>query len=284
MPYRLASPPEPTESDDDPYVEVIRSQQRRTRLVAAAVGLTLFAALTTALARPRQRAPRRNLEAERFESARASIEDAKDRAREAQRRFEEATRAAIAERLEVGPGANGPGCGTRTLPVSEFSRSKPAFPMVMVTLSQLGDPIPSPTVAAILADVRRAEEHLRRGRYEEARLYAQALAREDRFGFDVVLLAKELTLPRVTSPSSYEPGAVRGRAYVYDFAEDRVVCNAEVRATNSRQIGYAYAITSDAPASLGQSARLRSSIDEDMEQRTERAVVAGLGWSFGSAR
>jgi hypothetical protein len=141
--------------------------------------------------------------------------------------------------------------------------------------------VPSQTIAKTLADVQRAEDHLASGRFEEAALYARALERRAWIGHEVVLVASTWKKPRVTSATSYEPGEIAGRAYVYDFAARRVACAADVHAASSTRIGYAYATTHDAPSALGRDARLADSVDADLRASLERAVADAMTWRAG---
>ena len=62
--------------------------------------------------------------------------------------------------------------------------------------------LPSQAIADVLSDVRRAEAHLAAGRFEEATLYARALDRPERFGYDVVLIAHARTpAPALPKPA-----------------------------------------------------------------------------------
>ena len=141
--------------------------------------------------------------------------------------------------------------------------------------------LPSQAVAGVLADVRRAETHLVAGRFEEAKLYARALDRPERFGYDVVLVARAAKKPHALSGSEYEPGEIEGQAYVYDFAAGRVVCAGEILAKSSREIGYVYSDRSDTPPSLGPVASMGDAIHDDIRLQTERAIVAAVRWRSG---
>ena len=120
------------------------------------------------------------------------------------------------------------------------------------------------------------------GRFEEANLYGRALDRPERFGYDVVLVARAATKPRAVSGTEYVPGEIEGRAYVYDFASARVVCAADVKAKSSKQIGYVYSDRSDTPPSLGPLASMGDAIHEDIRLQTERAIVDAVRWRAGN--
>lgn len=280
MPYRVAAPPapEPVETDD-PYVLVLRAQRRRARVVSALVALLVVGgAITMARSgRPPRRAP--TPEAARVDGARAAILGASVRAASAQSRFEAGVREAIADAVVARPDL---GTCPIELPVaSSLALGRPSFPLLTVQPAELAGSLPSQAVAGVLVDVRRAEAHLAAGRFEEAKLYGRALDRPERFAYDVVLVMRASKQPHALSGSEYEPGAVDGQAYVYDFAAGRVVCTAEVSAKSSREIGYVYSDRSDTPPSLGPVARMGDAIADDIRLQTERAIVAALRWRAG---
>lgn len=280
MPYRVAAPPapEPVETDD-PYVLVLRAQRRRARVVSALVALVVVGgAITMARSgRPPRRAP--TPEAARVDGARAAILGASVRAASAQSRFEAGVREAIADAVVARPDL---GTCPIELPVaSSLALGRPSFPLLTVQPAELTGSLPSQAVAGVLVDVRRAEAHLAAGRFEEAKLYGRALDRPERFAYDVVLVMRASKQPHALSGSEYEPGAVDGQAYVYDFAAGRVVCTAEVSAKSSREIGYVYSDRSDTPPSLGPVARMGDAIADDIRLQTERAIVAALRWRAG---
>lgn len=290
MPYRIAAPPPPEPFEDpgaeEPYAAVLRAQRQRARLVSALVAVFVAAGLVK-VARSGQPPPRHPLtEATRVDSARAAIAGARARAAAAQSRFEDGMRLAIGASLEE-DGAHlvprpdlGP-CPVRLPAVSSLVAGRPSFPLLVVERNEVNGTLPSQAVAGVLADVRRAERHLAAGRFEEAKLYARALDRPERFGYDVVLVARAATKPRALSGSEYVPGEMAGRAYLYDFASGRVVCAGDIAAKSSKAIGYVFSDRSDTPAWLGPMASMGDAIQEDIRLQTERAIVHAMTWRAG---
>ncbi len=279
MPYRIATPPPPEEPEtEEPYAAVIRAQRRRARLMTVAIALCIVGGAakvahsgTTAGSRPTQP---RNDEAERIAAARTAIESARMRARAAQARYDHGVRAAIGE--DLGPRADLGTCPIALPAPTTLVKGRAAFPLVTIEHADLKEQLPSPTVAAVLADVARAEKHLAAGRWQEAKLYARALDRDDRFGWDVVLVAKSSKRPKAVTGGEFVAGELSGRAYLYDFASGRVVCAANIAVKSSKEIGYNFSDVPDAPAGLGPIAMMSDAIEEDMRLQVERAIVREL--------
>jgi hypothetical protein len=280
VPYRIATPPEPEPVEgEDPYAGVLRAQRRRARIVSVLVVLFLAGGLAK-VARSGQ-PPRRTpvTEEARVDGARTAILGARARASAAQSRFESAVREAIAADVVARPDL---GACPVTLPAApSLVLGRASFPLLTVERAELDGSLPSQAVAGVLADVRRAQAHLAAGRLEEAKLYARALDRPERFGYDVVLVARAAKKPQALSGTEYEPGEFEGQAYVYDFAAGRVVCTGEIRASSSRAIGYMYSDRSDTPPSLGPAASMGYAIHDDIRLQTERAIVAAVRWRSG---
>jgi hypothetical protein len=156
--------------------------------------------------------------------------------------------------------------------------------LLTIERADLKEVLPSQAVAAVLADVRRAEKHVARGRYEEASLYARALDREDRFAYDVVLVAKSSRRPRAVTGSEFVPGTIEGRAYIYEFRSGKVVCAANIEAKSSKEIGYVFSDRADAPVGLGAIAMMGDAIEEDIRLQTERAIIREMKFRAGGAR
>ncbi len=279
LPYRVAAPPEPDEPEtEEPYARLLRMQQRRARVAASVAAGVLGALVVAAMARP---APAKVLasdaatrEEARRTRAREAIASAHRHAAEAQERFAAELRTAVTS--EVAPREDLGACPITLTAPGGIARGH-AFPLVVVDRSEVeAGAVPSQAVAEVLGDVRRAEAHLAAGRYEEASLYAQALQHPGRLVLDVVLVATESKRPAATSDSAFVPGEIGGRAYLYDFASQRVVCAADVRARSSPSIGYAYAIGIDAPVASGRAASLRDAVELDMRAQLERAVASAM--------
>jgi hypothetical protein len=280
VPYRIAAPPEPEPVEtDDPYVGVLRTQRRRARIVSAFV--VLFVAAGVAKVARSGPPPRRGPidEEQRIEGARTAIDGALARASSAQARFERGVREAIAADVVARPDLGA--CPVVLPGASSLVLGRSSFPLLTVERTELDGSLPSQAVAGVLADVRRAQIHLAAGRFEESKLYARALDRPERFGYDVVLVARTTKKPRALSGREYEPGEVEGQAYLYDFKAGRVVCAGEVHAKSSREIGYIYSDRLDTPPSLGPVASMGYAIHDDIRLQTERAILAAVRWRSG---
>lgn len=279
MPYRIPAPPEPEAIDvEEPYAAVLRTQRRNARIVFMVMVVVLAGGVAKA-ARSHQPPRRPVTEAARIDGARVAIAGARARAAAAQLRFETTMREAILD--DVVPRPDLGACPISLPAASSLAAGRSSFPLLTVERSEVDGTLPSQAVAGVLADVRRAEGHLAAGRFEEAKLYARALDRPERFGYDVVLVARTTREPRAMSGREYEPGEIEGRAYLYDFSSGRVVCAGDVAAKSSRAIGYVYSDRSDTPPSLGPVASMGDAIHEDIRLQTERAIVAALRWRSG---
>jgi hypothetical protein len=279
VPYRVAAPPEPEELPEEPYAAVLRGHRRRARIVGVLVAVFCAGGLAK-VARSSQMPPRRPIsDATRVDRARTAIVGARQRASSAQSQFESSMREALARDLVARPDLGA--CPVALPPASALSVGRSAFPLLTVDRTELEGTLPSQAVAGVLADVRRAEGHLVAGRFEEAKLYARALDRPERFGYDVVLVANATKKPRALSGREYVPGEIEGRVYVYDFASARVVCAGNIKAKSSKAIGYVYSDRSDTPPSLGPVASMGDAIHEDIRLQTERAIVDAVRWRAG---
>jgi hypothetical protein len=281
VPYRISSPPEPEPHElEDAYALVLRTQRRRARLVAALVLLFCAGGLAKVARSHQQPAPRRPVtEATRLEGARGAIASARARAAAAQARFEAGVREAIAQDLVARPDLGA--CPVALPTVPSLAHGRIPFPLLTIDRAELAGTLPSQAIADVLADVRRAEGHLAAGRFEEATLYARALDRPERFGYDVVLIAHASTPVQALSNTAFEPGAIDGRAYLYDFASGRVICAGDVTARSSPEIAYVYSDRNDTPASLGPLASMGDAIKNDLRLQTDRAIVAAMHWRAG---
>ncbi len=279
LPYRIAAPPEAVEVED-PYAAVLRAQRRRARLVSALVAVFVACGLIKVARSGTQPSSRPPLTEEtRVSSARVAIAGARARSAAAQARFETGVRLAIAQ--DVGPRPDLGVCPIGLSRAPSLVHSRAAFPLLIIGAAEVADPIPSQAVADVLADVGRAEARLAAGRFEEATLYARALDRPERFGYDVILVARATKQVRALSGNAYEPGEIEGRAYVFDFASGRVVCAGEVTARSSKAIGYVYSDRDDTPARLGPVASMGDAIREDIRWQTERAIIEAVRWRAG---
>ena len=283
VPYRVAAPPEPEPVEtEDPYVAVLRAQRRRARLVSVLMAIFVAGGLAKVArsGQPLRRVP--ITEAARVDSARLAIVGALARASTAQSRFEAGVHEAVADDVVARPDLGA--CPIELPTASSLLRGRASFPLLTIERAELEGALPSQAVAGVLADVRRAQAHLAAGRLEEAKLYARALDRPERFGYDVVLVAHAAKKPRALSGREYEPGEVEGQAYVYDFATGRVVCTGEITAKSSNAIGYVYSDRTDTPPSLGPIASMGDAIHDDIRLQTERAIVAAVRFRSGPRR
>lgn len=282
MPYRVAAPPLPEPPElEEPYVAVLRAQRRRAR-IATAAAIVFVAAGIAKVARSGQTSARRaTTEAVRADGAREAIARARTRAALAQSRFEQGIRDAIAG--EIGPRADLGRCPI-DLPSRGSvlgQRDRPSFPLLILDRTELDATLPSQAVAEVLADIRRARDHLASGRYEEAKLYARALDRPERFKYDVVLVSRTTKGPRALSGNAYEPGALEGRAFIYDFATASVLCAGDVKITSSMKVGYVFSDRADAPASLGARASMTDALRDDLRVQSEQAIALAVRWRSG---
>lgn len=299
-PYRIAAPLAPEPPDPvDAYEALLLARARRGRLVVALVacafGGLMVAALGEAHTPPsarRELARVRAEEAARVEAAREIIASARARAASEQRRFEHAVRAATYDdaddaeaetTLARGPSwralREGAACRAPLPDPTALLRGRRGLSLVV---ARPGEPVESPSAAAILADVQRAEYHLANGHRVDWLVYADALEATSvarRLRYDVALVTTSVKPPVRTTTSSYEPGRVEGRAYVYGFAEGRVVCAGEVHATSSRQVEYQYVPDVggsgwDGPL-FAQGPSLSGSLGADLDLQVQRAIVGG---------
>ncbi len=264
MPYRIASPPEPDPPEvEEPYVAVLRSQERRTRIGAAASIAILVAIGGVLYAAPKPKLDSLDASANvaaRRAQARAAVAGARSNAWSEQARFESVVRAAIRDGVVARPDLGA--CPIRlAIPTGFRVRT---FPVLVVDSVDVGTSIRSQTVSSVLVDATRGDELLDAGRYEEAALYAAALSSPERLRHEVVLVANKHDKPVATGSTSYEPGEIAGHAYLYDFASHAVVCAADVSTKSSGQIGYSYY---GAP-----SAAMNSALERDLDRHLAIAI------------
>jgi hypothetical protein len=187
-------------------------------------------------------------------------------------------RAAIGE--GAGPRPDLGACPT-TLPRRQGALRGAAFPLLVIEHADLSATLPSQAIAGMLADVQRAETHVAGLRFEEASLYARALAQRDRLGTEVVFLASTWKRPRALGADSYEPGRIAGRALLYDFASGRVICAAEVEAASSKSVGYAYSYGAEVPIAYGRERSMEAYVDDDLRTQLERAIADAMTFRAG---
>ncbi len=280
-PYRVPSPPEAELPESEhPYERVLRAQQRRARLVAAAAMVAAASGLVASVITRSASATARRAEAqarasafqrERYDAARAAIDTARARALEAQARFERGMEEARAK----GDAALSPCPAGVSLPTGQTFAAATRRVLVSV-VDDAAHGLPSRTVDEVLVDARRAEIHVNAGRYEDAITGARALTSPSRFGRELVVVTTAAKTPEVTSATTFVPGEVHGRAYLWDFQSSRVLCAADVHATSSREIGFTYAAAPDAEVQAGRTTRLLASLSDDLATAVERAATTAL--------
>jgi hypothetical protein len=279
-PYRIAAPPKPPRFEAiDVYEAVLRARAGRSRvsiLVLSSVLLALWVGVTSS-ARRSHADPREHESAlrarQRVERARKAIAATKATVRTEQRRFELAVLSAIDN--GVAPSTESVPCRT-ALPeqASALVAGARAFPLLIV---KRGDrDLPSPSFAPMLARAQRAEEELDAAHVGEGIASADAMTSSPSPPYDVVLVASALKHPLRTTESSFDPGEIAGRAYLYDHARHRVTCAGDIRAVSSSSVAYSFVPGSDAPAALDQGPSLSISLERDLDAQVERAIARGL--------
>jgi hypothetical protein len=279
-PYRIAATPEPSgPTEADAYEARLRARVARSRRVLVGGFGVLVALSVVALVesppRPRDRALVDSRAAARLANAHDTVSAARDFVAREQARFATALEAAFD--AEVGPDSAHASCSVK-LPDTRLSQGGRAFPLLVVSK---GDrEIPSPSLASMTADANRADEHFAAGRTMDALVYTNALAARmtnpsARPEHDVVLVTKSMKHPLRTTPTSFEPGEIEGRAYLYDFAKRRVVCAGDVHAVSSRQIEYSY-VSATSSAAMDEGPRLSASLDDDLDIQLQRAIATSL--------
>jgi hypothetical protein len=271
-PYRIAASPEPEAPDPvDAYESLLRARAARSRRVTTAffvLGTALFlVAIAEAPPRTRERMTPAVQDAPKIAAARDVIARSHDELAIERQRFLEAVRL-IRNEERAGTSSRSDVLCPVALPApSRFGR---AFPVV------IADPydawFASPSIDAAAGDVRKAEEHLDRGRFFDGMAAARALVPRTRLRQDVVVFADVYKIPRGTNPSTFEAGEIRGRAYLYDFREHRVVCAGDVDAKSSKQIEYTPA---EGPA-LDVAPSLSSSLVADLQLQLETEITRSL--------
>jgi hypothetical protein len=269
MPYRVPAPPEPERGPDIEEIRYVRKLSRlRANLVLRLVAMALFVAAACVAVGVRRASSRPllgHLGVARLTAANASTSAARARTEEGQRRFVASIRAATRR-----PVVHGARCDVPLPREASLSRSRSTLPLVVVREEDVAaGTLASPYMASLFGDLRRVEASLARGKIVALPQRSPA--------YDFVLVARRWIEPRATSSTSFEPGTIEGRVYVYDIGADRVVCSAEVRAASSNEVPFSYANALDTPAWLGRNASLETSLVEDLRFEIERAVVHSFG-------
>jgi hypothetical protein len=276
-PYRIAAPPEPERFDQiDAYEAALRSRTGLVLRAAVAVGcaVALFGVLSP-LARQRRTPTFPSGDGERaalqLAEARVKIANAKAHASADQARFAATILTAVDHGL--GPGAGQQACRVRLpQPYGLVPRGR-GFPMLVT--AQGDRDLPSASLAPTLALLRAADEAGGRDGALETLRIARALRSIVRFRYETVLLTSVLKRPVRTTSSSFVPGAIAGRAYLYDSSEGRVICAGDVAVESSRQIAYSFMPGLNAPARMDQGPSLSASLDVDLDAQLQGALAGG---------
>lgn len=273
VPYRITSAPAPAPLDEaDSYEAELRAASSRLRLVVLTTFAAVAATSVVTLVEAHSRLEARHLaDVERqvlTQNAREVVAAATSFAELERARFE----AAMADALAPPAGAPSPARCTFADPSSTDA------PLALFTAGDAE--ISSPSLTRVLDDAKLADAHLRAGRFSEGIATANALALRIASPnawprYDVVLVTTKLKPPSALGPTSFSPGAVSGRAYVYDFSKHRVVCAGDVEATNSDRVEYTFT-PSLGPRGSSSEPRLLSKLAEDLAHRI-RSEVASVG-------
>ncbi len=266
-PYRLAALPEPEPPcEADRYEARLRARGARTYVVGALIAAGLALGFAAAVARHH---PSRSLDAS------AALRRAQLGA-EAHRKIGEARAFTSREHTTFIAGVLAAIDGKVTAGTTPCSTRLDGEATRSLLVVAAGDRVlPSPSLAALARDADRAETLLRDRRPDEAVATMSTLDGQMsswKARRDVVLVATSRRHPVRTSATTFEPGEIRGRAYVYDFAEARVVCVGDVEATSSKEIAYSFFPTSIS-ASMAQGPRLGDSLEEDFDRQLRRALA-----------
>lgn len=284
QPYRILAPRpnDPEAPEADAYEIALRRRSVRTRRLVTALCAFLGSVSLLAYAESPPSGAKKRRETETAESragarvaeSRSVVANARAEAMHAQELFLANMLKAIDEGVST---AGDEPCPLAFPEATHLIHGSQAFPLLVV---RTGDrDLPSPSIANVLTDIHRAQEHFDRGRTLDGILYANALlvkGPSTRLRYDVVLVATSMKHPSRTNDSAFEPGEVRGRAYVYDFVEKRVTCAGDVEARSSTQVEYSYipahVIGPTDPHPLDQRKSLSASLDDDLEIQVQRAI------------
>lgn len=88
--------------------------------------------------------------------------------------------------------------------------------------------------------------------------------------YDATLIIDELSPPRVTGPT-FDSGTLRGRFYLFGYAEQAIVCAADVLAENSESLGVHKHLGDD-----GKFVAAKSDVDRDLFRRGVEAGIRNL--------
>lgn len=262
-PYRITPWPELAD-DADVYEARLRKASSRLRLVVLGTcgAITAASLFTLAECHSRLRAYHRadSQRLTQIATVREVIGAARSFAVHEQARFS----AAMNDALAAGPAEN------LAPAVCESRSSHPD----LVVVDEDDREITSPSLASVLADATRAEERLTTGHVAEALAAANVLAHRIASStawprYDAVLVTTSVHAPAVTTASTFEPGEVSGRVYLYDFSKHRVTCVGNAHAASSPQVDYSL---TRSPKDGTFEAHLTARLDEDLHHQVRREV------------
>jgi hypothetical protein len=208
--------------------------------------------------------------AEQIALARRAIVEAQAFANVEQQLF--SSEVLAAEDEDVMPDASAEPCGEMLPEPRALARGRAPFPLLVAARGDRS--LLSPSVGELMARVHRAAIHLDHGRVFDATRSLGALTSNPELDREVVVITSARKRPVQSNASSYEPGEISGRAFLYDFREHRIVCAGDVHATSSRAIEYAY--TSGTSGASGQRPSLGASLDADLENQLVLATRSSL--------
>jgi hypothetical protein len=108
---------------------------------------------------------------------------------------------------------------------------------------------------------------------------ARRLAAKESWDYDIVVVAEEREPPKLLAPKpgdrsfSFVEGKLRGRAYLYSYAEGKVLCAASVEATSSDDVRASIPLLDPSrPAD----ATMATKLAEDLEANAMSAAARGM--------
>ncbi|MGE0788132.1 MAG: hypothetical protein AB7S26_20845 [Sandaracinaceae bacterium] len=152
-----------------------------------------------------------------------------------------------------------------------------SFPHVVVSGAVLPSEPPRARLAREHAQDLRDRIRATRRLEDFAATVESAEALSGFWSYDVVVLAEVYDRPSADAlGTSFTPGYLAGRAVLYDYAADAVVCVGDVEAqTVSTAVDYSSQM-------FNERSTLQSMLNAEMDAEIERAVARGMG--FGAAR
>lgn len=154
-----------------------------------------------------------------------------------------------------------------------------ASPFSLLVVSHGDSNVKSAALEPLAMRVRHAREQLEGGRPQGLFLAKTLDGLPKQLTHEVVLVTTERRPARRVNTTTFEPGEVAGRAYVYDFNRHAVVCAGDIRAKSSEKIAYTFvpttAVTVSSPAALDQNRSLASTLDVDLQMQVVNEIASG---------